>query len=93
MAVRELGYHLCVHPEVTSLCLLGVSFDIQRKRIFSKEISSRLWVQMSSFPMQLVPPLARDIQTLLDFSFPWSFLGTEEWRSGLNFRGQNAEIL
>lgn len=93
MAVRELGYHLCVHLEVTSLRLLGVSFDIQRKGIFSKEISPRLWVEMSSFPMQLVPQLARDIQTLLDFSFPWSSLGTEEWRSGLNFRGQNAEIL
>lgn len=91
MAVRELGYHLCVQPEETSLCLLGVSFDIQR--IFSKEISPSLWVGMSSFSMQLVPPLACDIQTLQDFSFPQSSLGTKEWRSDLNFREQNAEIL
>lgn len=38
MPVRDLGYHLCVQPQVTSLCLLRGSFVTKRKRIVNKEI-------------------------------------------------------
>lgn len=79
MPVRELGHHSCVQPEVTSLCLLRAGFVTKRKRIFNKENLIQTLDGSVSFPMQLVPQFAFDIQTLLDFSFPWSSPGAKKW--------------
>lgn len=77
--MRELGHHPCVQAEVTSLGLLRAAFVTKRRRVFNKESLAQALDGGGSFPVQVVPQLAFDIQTLLDFSFPRSSPGAKEW--------------
>lgn len=58
---------------------LRAGFVTKRKSFFNNKNLIQTLDGNVSFPMQLVPQFAFDIQTSLDFSFPWSFAGTKEW--------------